>query len=230
MDYYLYYIGFGIVLVLCFVYMAYARKHAGRTHEQMLAEGYTVEHYLYNSAQTREELLSDPSWFLFLRQKLEPEHIMAFTHCTRYEGPNEKAGQLAEWIFWRAVTTYKNAVPETYTCYLVLTDQAMHYLQYDAYENCRHHLALPRQQIQRVNITPVQDLPIIERLWHLNQTFYSGGGLYKLSLTLTDGKQVGLIYMDGMYFNSIPNSPTGYMRMVQGQAMGQYFHQEIINL
>lgn len=224
MNYYLYYIISGIVLLLCFVYIAYARRRVLVQQQQAAAEGLTIEYFLRQPQQTLEELLNDPDWFLHLRKKLEPEQILAFTQCVLYEGWKEKAVQLAEWIFWRTVTTYKNIMPNTYSCYLVLTSQSLHYLYYDVGNNCLEHLILPRQELQSVQVAPVQDLAVIEKLRRQNQTSFTGKGLYKLLLK-AGNTETAFIYRDYMYLDSID-----YRRMVQAQAMAQHFDLEIRKL
>lgn len=121
-------------------------------------------------------------------------------------------------------------MPETYTCYLVLTDQSLHYLHYDGNENCLHHLALTRQQIQSIDVKVVKDLPLIKKLWRLNQTSYNGAGVYSLALKLAGRKQVEILYKDSMYLHDNLNTPDGYIRAVQAQAMAQYFHQQMIKI
>lgn len=126
MNYYLFFVIFGIIILICIVYARLAGRRVGKAHHEAVAGNYTVENLLQDPLPIREALLNDPERFLHVRQQLQPEQIIAFTQCAPYQGLKEKAMQLAKWIFWRAVTTYKNVMPESYSCYLVLTDKALH--------------------------------------------------------------------------------------------------------
>ncbi len=85
MNYYLYFIIFGAFIAICIVYARFAGRRAGKLQAEAAADGHTVENFMRQPQQVLEELLSDPDWFLHLRQKLQPERVLAFTQCARYE-------------------------------------------------------------------------------------------------------------------------------------------------
>ncbi len=85
MNYSLYFIIFGAFTAICIVYARFAGRRAGKVQAEAAADGYTVENFMRQPQQVLEELLSDPDWFLHLRQKLQPERVLVFTQCARYE-------------------------------------------------------------------------------------------------------------------------------------------------